>query len=64
MYVRSFRVLTNDCTLVHKITPLPNHVNILSLSESICVHSHLYDFHFCCYVQMDNIGSASADVEA
>jgi hypothetical protein len=37
---------------------------LLSCVESILVHSHPSGSHFCRYVQMDNIGSASADVEA
>jgi hypothetical protein len=62
MYVCSFRVLTYDCTLVHMITPFPNHeFGHLCLSLS-CTLESIYS-HFCPYVQMDNTESASANVE-
>jgi hypothetical protein len=64
MYVCSLRVLTYDCTFAHMITPFLNHILFLSWSEFILVHSHPFGSHFCSYVQMDHLGSASADVEA
>jgi hypothetical protein len=45
---------------------LPNFLTTYSfiVDRVVLVHSHLVGFHFCRYVQMDHLESASADVEA
>jgi hypothetical protein len=56
--------LAYDCILVHMITPILNHVLLYHGSSlSLYTHTRLVP-HFCRYVQMDNLGSASANVEA
>jgi hypothetical protein len=63
MYVCSFRVLTYGCTLVPMATPFLNHIPFCR-GSSLSLYAHTVWFSLCRYVQMDNIGSASANVEA
>jgi hypothetical protein len=56
--------LLPSCMFVPMATPLITHILFLSLTESILVHSYSSSFCICHYVQMENFGSASTDVEA
>jgi hypothetical protein len=60
MFISSSNMRLYCCTHGY---PILNHVLFLSWTEFILVHLHPSDSHFCRYAQMDNIGSASADVE-
>jgi hypothetical protein len=50
------------CMFVPLVTSFLNHIPFYR-GSSILVHSHPTGSHFCCYVLIDDAGSASADVE-
>jgi hypothetical protein len=52
-------------TMVFKYAWLPHTLTLTVLVDRVTfVHSHPPDSHFCHYVQMDNAGSTSADMES